>query len=542
MMHRKLRLGVWLDAMTTPAWAMAMLERLHLSSYAEIHLLVHPAQAGAARRRWGWRTLVYDVFAALDRRLWRIQPDAFAPRPIQALLKEIPLLQVGPEFEAADMEAIRSHDLDILIDLSEGEPRGAARAADAARYGVWGYRHGAHAGMAGFWEVMRQHPVAHTQVYQQQSTCAEQKVVFRASSRTYPWSPARHRHDVFWQSVPLLPRQLEALHRLRPDAYFAGLDEVRQTPVFDDQPDGGAPSNVMAAVWMARYAARLLGRGLQKLWSAEQWFLLYDLQDDISLQLSQYKKLMPPPDRWWADPHVMVRDARYYIFFEELIHRKGRGHIAVLTLDRTGRPQGPPQVALERGYHLSYPYVFEDRDTLYMIPETEQNKTIELYECVEFPGVWQHKMNLMEDVCAVDATVLFYAGKWWLFTSMVEHDAVSGRDELFLFYADDLLTMQWQPHPLNPIVADVRQARPAGRIWQSRDGAKLYRPSQNGEKRYGYGWNLHEIIELTETAYVEKTISRVRPNWDWRLLGTHSFTHAEGLSVIDGLTRRRRFF
>ncbi len=176
-----------------------------------------------------------------------------------------------------------------------------------------------------------------------------------------------------------------------------------------------------------------------------------------------------------------------------------------------------------------------------MIPETAQNKTIELYECVDFPDVWRHKMNLMEDVQAVDTTLLFHHGKWWLFTSLTEHDAALAGDELFLFYADDLLTTQCQAHPLNPIVSDVRQARPAGAILQMDGSKKLYRPSQNGAKRYGYGWNLHEIVVLTETAYVEKTVSRVQPDWDWRLLGTHAFAYAEGLTVIDALTRRQRF-
>ena len=44
----------------------------------------------------------------------------------------------------------------------------------------------------------------------------------------------------------------------------------------------------------------------------------------------------------------------------------------------------PSTIVLEKDYHLSYPFLFEDNDELFMIPETATNKTIELYKCEEF--------------------------------------------------------------------------------------------------------------------------------------------------------------
>ncbi len=139
--------------------------------------------------------------------------------------------------------------------------------------------------------------------------------------------------------------------------------------------------------------------------------------------------------------------------------------------------------------------------------------------------------------------MLFHHGKWWLFTSLADSEASPVGDELFLFYADDLLTTQWRPHPLNPIVSDVRHARPAGGILQIEGNEKkLYRPSQNGAKRYGHGWNWHEIVVLTETDYVEQMVWQVQPDWDQHILRTHSFAYADGLTVIDGMACCRRFF
>ncbi len=406
MMHRKLRLGLWLDAMTVPAWVYAMLERLHGSSYAEIHLLVHSGTTALRRPRWRWHRLVYDLFHALDRRLWlwKGQPNAFAPRHLYTLLKDMPLHEVrfvtgdgGRNLAPSDAAAIRPYDLDVLIDLGAGEPMDAMYAIPA-RYGVWSYQHDIEASGLGFWEVMRERPTISVQVMMWVGSRTAKQVMFRAAVRTYRWSPWRSRQDVSWKAASYLPRQLERLYRLGAGAYLTRAREIPEALTSEERPDGGVPSNPVAFILILVYLARFAKRLLEKLWTVEQWFLLYDIQPQMSTSLHQFKPLCPPKDREWADPHVMAKDGLYYVFFEELIFRRGPGHIAVLILDQNGRPQGEPQVVLKRDYHLSYPHVFTHRDTLYMIPETMENKTIELYKCVEFPSVWHHMMNLLEDV------------------------------------------------------------------------------------------------------------------------------------------------
>ena len=111
-----------------------------------------------------------------------------------------------------------------------------------------------------------------------------------------------------------------------------------------------------------------------------------------------------------------------------------------------------------------------------MVPESVENKTIELYECTEFPFKWKFKMNLMEKVIAVDTTLFHHKGKWWLFTGIARHERSLPLVELFLFSANELFTNEWNSHPKNPIVNDVMRARPAGKIF-AKDG-KIYRPSR----------------------------------------------------------------
>ena len=52
-------------------------------------------------------------------------------------------------------------------------------------------------------------------------------------------------------------------------------------------------------------------------------------------------------------------------------------------VDKDGNWSAPVR-ALERDYHLSYPFIFEWESRLYMIPETTVTRQVELYLCTEF--------------------------------------------------------------------------------------------------------------------------------------------------------------
>jgi len=123
----------------------------------------------------------------------------------------------------------------------------------------------------------------------------------------------------------------------------------------------------------------------------------------------RYKPLLPPRDRGWADPFVIERDDKYFVFMEEIVYAKGRGHISMMTIEV--QPNGSfectdPVPVIEQPYHMSYPFLLEYQDELYMIPETAENRTVDLYRCTEFPKKWELVSTLMDNVIAVDTTLL----------------------------------------------------------------------------------------------------------------------------------------
>lgn len=275
------------------------------------------------------------------------------------------------------------------------------------------------------------------------------------------------------------------------------------------------------------------------LFYVEQWTLLI-----VKKQLNQtptwndFKVLLPPKDRFWADPFPWFYNNEYYIFYEELPFATNTGYIACMKLDENLNPIGN-HIVLQKDYHLSYPFIFEYKNQIYMMPESKANNSIEVYYCKKFPNEWALYKIIMNNVSSVDNTLLEYNGTWWLFTNIAK-DGGNSYDCLHLFYANSPFADIWTPHPLNPIVKDIKSARPAGRIFQQ--GNQLIRPSQDCSNRYGYAINFNQITTLNEKEYSEKMQQKFTPPENSKnILATHTWNSVSDLITIDAEYWRRKY-
>jgi hypothetical protein len=240
-------------------------------------------------------------------------------------------------------------------------------------------------------------------------------------------------------------------------------------------------------------------------------------------------RIVPDQGRcYYADPFLFAHEGRIFLFVEEVSYAIGKGVISVAEIVGD-RLVAPPVPVLERPYHMSYPFVMADGDTVYMLPESGANASLDLYRAVEFPWRWEHDQVLMEGRVLADATLLYHAGLWWLFAAVAEHGG-AGHDEMCLFHSKSLRG-PWIPHGGNPVKSDCRSARPAGRIVQA--GGRLFRPAQDCGKSYGGGLVWLEITQLTPDEFRETEVVR----WDGRATlgadGLHSVDHCGPLEVID---------
>ena len=289
--------------------------------------------------------------------------------------------------------------------------------------------------------------------------------------------------------------------------------------------------NILTRLW------RRLNKEINSFFFLDQWVILTARgKDHNSVSWENFHPLIPPADRYWADPFILSRGENYYVFIEEKLYQTGLGRIACLKLDREGNLLSN-QIVLERPYHLSYPFIFEYQNEMYMLPETRQNRTLELYRCTRFPDQSEFAKNLMTDIYAVDATLLEHEGKWWLFAN-VKEEGGSSLDKLHLFWAESPLAEKWTPHLHNPIVNDIRTARPAGHIFVQ--NGNLIRPSQDSSRRYGYALNFNQINKLSKTEYEESRLFTFLPPRGKNVLAVHTWNAADDMTVIDAVIRRRK--
>lgn len=559
MANQPLRVGVLID---TPrnllAWECAMLRKITGSRCADIVLVVHCDTAfekRALERRQGLGSpltmavlkVTRSLRTKLEDKVGGCDPDAFALSHDQGPFRGVPRVHVTPareqrgsDVDPSDIERIRAYDVDILIGLGVGLPRGDI--LNVAKYGVWSLRYAdspiGGADAAGFWEVFHALPVTGSALQVTGRDLDTEKIIGRTFSATCTASVRRNRNHLYWKASFQLPRKLEELRLLGPDVFFA-----------KDHNDGHAtihsirllakPTLSAEIVLVFRIFWRIYSNRIRDFFVASQWILLFELRDDFLPSFSKFKKIIPPKNRFWADPHALIRDQKHYVFVEELLYRQHKGHISVMEIREDGTPTMPQRV-LEEPYHLSNPSVFENGAQIFLIPESAQNRSVDLYRCVSFPDKWEHCETLLKDVHAVDATVHFHQGKWWLFANIREHESGSADDDLFLFCSDTLQRGQWKAHPANPIVSDVTRARPAGNIFEHE--GKIYRPAQDCSIRYGYGMRIQEILKLSESEYLEREVAFIEPTWDEKIIATHSFSKAGRLMVSDGLQERWELF
>lgn len=552
-MRPKLRIGLLVNSYELSTWEYVLIERLINSHYASIELVIlndrETTKRTLLRRiKDNWKHILFALYARLDRKLFNVHPNAFEPKDATALLDGIPVVKAKPiaatfsDFlRDEDIAQITNHKLDLLIRFGFRILRGDV--FQSAKYGIWSYHHGDNnvnrGGPAGCWEVMERWAEMGSMLQIITEDLDDGQVLYRSFSQVDRRSIHRNANSVYWKSLSFLSRKLEELHSVGEDEFFKRVDKLNKRPNFYSNRFFTTPGNWRMLKLIAVHLFRFVRNKCVDLAYLDQWILLFRIRTGLSTSLWRFNRIVPPRDRLFMDPFIIQKDNNYYIFIEELIRGSDRGHISVITMDEGGN-YGKPVTVMEKSYHLSYPFVFEYGDDCYLVPESRANRTIQLYKCIDFPSKWEFQMNLMENIEAVDATLFHHEGKWWLFANIVENPGASSSDELFLFYSEELHTKDWIPHPLNPVVSDVKRARPAGRVLVH-EGRTL-RPSQDCSQRYGHGVRINEITTLNEDEYDEVEIASIGPNWDKRVMAVHTFNCTGDLTVVDGLLRRRRFF
>jgi hypothetical protein len=315
----------------------------------------------------------------------------------------------------------------------------------------------------------------------------------------------------------------------------AALDRAQAGHLGAEHQPGTATVSSVAQFAMKSLRNALVGRLYRLCFHAPHWRVGWRFVDGPGIielgRLPDQGWRDLPDDRkhFYADPFPVVRDDRTFVFVEDFSHRLGRAVISVVEFDASG-PVGTPRPVLDTGSHASYPYVFEHRGEMWMVPETTETETIDLYRAEAFPDLWVKEATLLSNITASDATLFEHHGRWWMFAT-VRDGGGSYSDVLHAWWARDPFG-PWQAHPRNPILVDISSARPGGRVVHH--AGKLIRPVQDCSRTYGGALGLAEIRRLDEDGFEQRVEVVLQPGRLWPGRRLHTLNRAGRLECIDG--------
>jgi hypothetical protein len=271
----------------------------------------------------------------------------------------------------------------------------------------------------------------------------------------------------------------------------------------------------------------------------EQWAIgVIDMPAHELLHGFRYDRvrwLEPTPGSFLADPMALASDeetgSNVTVLAEAYWFGERRGKIAAMRVDYHSNAATLTSfsIALERPWHLSYPFLFRHGGHVYCLPEMGEARRVQLFRADPFPEHWVEGPTLLESFPAIDSTLHHDGRRFWLFCGCLD-DAPHAK--LFLFYSDKLEN-GWRPHPWNPVRYDRRNSRPAGPLF-SHDGC-LWRPSQDCSTTYGGALVLNRILELTPSRFREEPALRLTPDPNGPFPdGFHTFCAAGSITIIDG--------
>ena len=458
-----------------------------------------------------------------------------------AFLKTITEIQLSPTrkgfldiFSTEDAQQVKEHDLDVILRFEFNIIRGDI--LTASKYGIWSFHHGDNAinrgGPAGFWEISLKQPVVGVTLQQLTPELDGGLVIDKAYYNRH-WAFAKTNIMVTENSVNLLLKNLRKLNRgeYNPTKSLVYYNELYV-----------APSFWVVIKYLLHYYKNFFGRFIDRVLMALGrrsycWTLFIGKGNFMNKTLFRIKPAELPKDEFWADPFLFKHQNETYVFFENYSYKTELGKISC------GRLEGTKIVdvveIMNFDYHLSFPYVFESKGEIFMMPETRQNKRLEIYKCLEFPTKWELHKTAFEGERVVDA--FFYkdsTDQHWLFLNKQDNVNTTADCELYIYKVDSPELNTIQPHTQNPVIIDARVARNGGCMF-SHEG-KTYRPSQsNTHAIYGRALNINEVEKLTIDEYIENTIVTVEPNFRKGLERMHHLHQIDDMFVFDAAYKKK---
>ncbi len=433
-------------------------------------------------------------------------------------------------FSSDDVAKIRSYTLDFVLRFGFGILKGEI--LDCARYGIWSYHHDddrKYRGVpTGFWEIMFDDPI-NAAILQRLTSRLDSGVILRKgyfATINHSWEA--NLNNLLHQTTawPLqVCADIENGH-----SEFLAVENSPESALYH------LPGNLKMIRFLLKVAANKIRFHYRDLFLTEKWNIgiipqaveAFVKEGNNDIPEPQWLNLSDEKSLYHADAFGFNKDGYFHIICEQFDYKNAKG---ILTSFRVGTQNNTPSaqtIALHKEYHLAYPYLFDYKGEYYCIPENSKAGDVDLYRFDTTSGKLIFVQTLIPGLKAVDPSLFFHEGKWWLFFT----DTASTNERLHIWYSDEF-TGPYISHRNNPVKTDVRSSRPAGKPFYL-DG-KLLRPAQDCSVRSGRRIVLNQLIKLSADEFVEIPYAIVNPSPHSKYRdGMHTFCVSDGAVIVDG--------
>lgn len=527
---KRTRVALRIAAGPCPAYLAAAVESVLAVDDAAVVLLVTAARGAAA---WPPPGRLETLYERLERLALPGARSAFASVPGPVLPADVTTV---PDTDAdALSEAMRDAAVDVLIDLAPGPDAGSMPIPPGGR---WRLRYA-----AGIDEPRRaslSRPATATALVPSllsiDGASGQRFEAETGISAVQRIGFARSRDAVYWRSSRLPARRLA---RMAAGATVPADGVDVETPANDPNDGRGSARPGSGLPPFVGLAIRLLRKVVERVVFRTGWLVLVrsrEAHQPPPRDLAGFRAVEAPAGRFFADPFVVAMPDGPRLYVEDCPDGRHEGRISVLRPADDNDGWTTERVALHDLDHRAYPHVLRVDDGWLVTPDSGRNGGVDLFLDPGDGGGLRRVGHALEGVPASDPTLLWHDGLYWLFVT-VTGAGMSPWEELHVYSTESIAGL-WHPHPRNPVVADVRRARPAGRIFQTEDG--LIRPGQDCSVEYGQRIVLSAITSLSTTDYEEHPIASIEPAGIPGIRRTHTYTFDGTTEALDGYRRTLR--
>lgn len=437
-------------------------------------------------------------------------------------------------FDKIDIDKIRSYKLDFMLRFGFGIIKGEI--LEAAKYGVWSYHHDddrKYRGVpTGFWEIMFGDPVNAAILQRLTNKLDSGVILHKAYFGTINHSWQANFNNLL-QSTTEWPLQV-CTEIANGNTGFLSVINTPGTAIYK------VPGNFKMLRFLMILGINKTKFHFRDMFLTEKW--------NIGIIPVSIQKLVQPgthkiPEPEWlkisdkksvyhADSFGFLDKDTFHLICEEYDYKNTKGILTSFQVDRQSKLILNKTIAIEKDYHLAFPFLFEFENKHYCIPENTRGGNVDLYHYETSTGKLVFDQILVKNLHAVDPSLFYHDGYWWLFFT----DLVSTNERLHIWFSTSLRG-PYIAHANNPVKVDIRSSRSAGNLFIL--NGKLFRPSQDCSTRSGRRIIINQVQKLTPTEFVEEeyTILEPAPGSEFPD-GMHTLSVAGDTVIVDGKSER----